>query len=853
MLNDFRYSCRMLLKSPGFTTVAVLTLALGIGANTTIFSALNALVFRPLPYRNPDELVWVFATHLQLGYPRLPPNWANELFSDLLRTSQSFAQSARIKAKDFILDSNRGGEQVRGMRASWNLFELLGVQSVLGRSFRAEENEWGRHHVVLLSHEFWRRRFGGDPGILGQTIQLIDTEVSDRTGSPHDTLVPQSYTVIGVLPPGWQFPLAAGDFNFRAGELNFRKAAEIWEPESLNPDERKARYVLDLILARLKPSVTFEQAQSETQNLFQHIQREFEGQHPNEMRGYGVELLPLKKQVAGSAQSALLLLLGATLLVLLIACVNVANLLLARATGRQKEFAIRTALGARRLHLVRQLLIETLVLAFCGGFLGLSLALLGTHGLRVLSFASLPRVEEISLDWRVLAFAAILVLSTALAFGLVPALRASRCELNESLKEGGRISTEGRHNRARSVLVVGEIALCITLLLGAGLLLRSFVGLLQVDPGYEPEHLLTAQLPLLHPKYGPNAGGTFAEQLSTKHSPDPQGRFVRQLLERLDSLPGVQSAAVASWIPIEGGRDRFEAAFQIEGRPIVEAGSLDHLTVSRMSFVTNNYFKTMGIPILRGRDFTPQDLSPDTPAVRIVSESFVRKYFPNEDPIGKRIRFSKGWGEVVGVVKDTLESGLDTQAEPQLYHAGVTGLRGLSIVVRAGGEPDRLVAAIRREVLASDMDQPVPNVRLMKQILSDSLAERRFQMLLLGVFAVLALVLASVGIYGLMRYTVAQRTHEFGVRMALGAQTSDVLKLVLLQGMRLVLIGLLVGLAWASALTQILSSQLYGITVTDPATFMGVSTLLIVVTLLACYFPARRATKVDPLVALRYE
>jgi putative ABC transport system permease protein len=350
--------------------------------------------------------------------------------------------------------------------------------------------------VVLLSHEFLATPLWRDPGILGQSIQLIDTEVSDRTSKPHDTLVPQSYTVIGVLPPGWQFPIAAGDFNFRAGELNFRKAAEIWEPESLNPDERKGRYVLDLVLARLKHSVTFEQAQAETQNLFRQIQQEFGRQY----QCYGVELLPLKQQVAGRAQSALLLLLGATLLVLLIACVNVANLLLARATGRQKEFAIRTALGARSLHLVRQLLTETLVLAFCGRCLGLSLALLGTHGLRVLNLASLPRAEEISLDWRVLAFAAILVLSTALAFGLVPALQASRCELNESLKEGGRISTEGRqHNRVRSVLVVGEIALCITLLLGAGLLLRSFVGLLQVDPGYEPEHLLTAQLPLLHP------------------------------------------------------------------------------------------------------------------------------------------------------------------------------------------------------------------------------------------------------------------------------------------------------------------------------------------------------------------
>lgn len=849
---DLRCGVRMLRKNPGFTAVAVTTLALAIGANTVIFSALNVLLFRSLPYEDPSQLVWIFASNLQLGYPRLPPNWANEMFSELLERSQSFAQSAKIKTKDFILQGANGAEQIRGMRVSANLFELLGVQPIFGRSFRHEENEWGRHRVVVLSYEFWQRHFGGDPLILGRYIDLIDAEFSDRTGAPHDSLSIQRYTIIGILPPLWQFPIGAGDF--RTGDLNFPKAAQIWQPESLTMEEKQARAVLDLLIVRLKPTVTLKQADLESQNLFQRIQQEMRGQNPSELPGYGVELLPLKDQVAGTTRQALGLLLTATGFVLLIAIVNVANLLLARASARRGEFAIRATLGASRVRVMRQLLTESAVLAFLGGVLGLLLAFWGIPVLIAISPAQLPRAEEISLDGRVLGFTAGICLLTALCFGLAPGWHASKAEMNKALKEAGRASSEGHYrSRLGGCLVVAEVTLSLLLLICAGLLIHSFIRLRQVDPGYQTEHLLVLKLSFLHPKYALNVEGTFAEQLSIKHVHNPQGLFVQQLLKRLEALPGVRSAAATSWVPVEGGPDRFEAAFQIEGRPAAAPGEIDNLTVARMSFVTEDYFQTMGIPFLKGRDFTSPDLNPSAPAVRIVSEGFGRKYFPQEDPIGKRIRFSKGWGEVVGVVKDTLESELNAPAEPHLYHAAVAGQRGVSIVVRASGAIQNLATTMRNEVLALDKDQPLPSVTSMKQILSDSLASRRFQMLLLNFFAGVALLLAAMGIYGVMAYSVTQRTHEIGVRMALGAQRKDVLWLVIGKGLRLVFAGLGLGLAAALASTHILTSWLYGISATDPATFVGILLLLTAVALLACYFPARRATKVDPIVALRYE
>jgi len=827
-MSDLRYAFRRLRQHPGFAVGVALTLALGIGANSAVFSALNAVLLRPPPYKEPDRLVWLFASNPRLGYQRLPPNWANETFSALLEQNVSFEQCAKMRAKDFVLPIGERSEQVRGMRASANLFDLLGVQPALGRSFWSEENEWGRHRVVILSHEAWQRRFGGNPDILNQTIDLIDTELSDRDGAPHDPLQPQRYTVVGILPPRWQFPTGAKPDGDVGG---FAPGAEIWEPESLTPAERQVNSVLDNIVARLRPGVTLPQARAEIQSLFRRLRENIEETDP----GYSVELLPLSRQVAGNAPTMLSLLAGATGFVLLIACVNVANLLLARATARRKEFAVRAALGAGRARIIRQLIVESVVLSLAGGGLGLLLALGASQALAAL--ANLPRVDEITLDARVFLFTFSLSVLTGLAFGLVPALQASKADLNETLKDG-RQSTPGRgRNALRSALIVAETASALVLLVGAGLLIHSFVRLHNVDPGFAPQRVLARHLSFRHPKY---------------RSTDVAVRL-EELLQRLRAIPGILSVAVGSWLPIDGGRSRFAMAFQIEGRPAPTPGRPEELTVANMSFVTPDYFQTMGIPLLKGRDFLPSDLTPGAPAAKIVSESFVRKFLPGEEPLGKRV----AGGEIVGVVKDTREAALDTRAEPHLYHAGIhtgpLGLRAATLAIRTSGNPSRLASSVEAEVLMWDKDQPADGVTTVRQILAASIAERRFQMILIGLFGALALLLAALGIYSVMAYLVTQRTHEIGIRMALGARRRDILNLIVGHGMLLTLTGVGIGLAGSFALTRVIASQLYEVGTTDPAAFAGVSLLLAAVAFFACCLPARRAARVDPMVALRYE
>lgn len=832
-MSDLRLALRQFMKHPGFTAVAVLTLALGIGANTAIFSVFNAVILRPLPYRSPEQLVWIFGNYRRMGYERIPPNWANELFSEMMDRGQSFEQWARLKGKRFILQKPDGAEQIRGMRVSSHLFEMLGVQPILGRAFLPEENELGRHRVVILSYECWQRRFGGDREVLNRRVQLIDAETSDRTAQPHDTLQPQSYAIIGVLPPRWAFPMGATPEN--AGF--FSHGAEMWEPESLTADEKQRRAVLDLIIARLKPTVSYQQARAESELLFKNLRK------PSDSID-GVELLALKRQVAGQALSTLPLLLGATGLVLLLACANVANLLLARATAREKEFAIRAALGAGRIRVIRQLLSESIVLAVIGGGCGWLLAWWGVRGLAALTPGHLPRLPEAGLDRVVLAFALVVTLAAGVAFGLAPAWRAARTRLNATLMEAGRgLSAGFRRQHLRRLLVVSEIALSLVLLVGAALLMNSFIRLLRIDPGYRAEGVLTAPLSFLHPKYATNAAGPWAEPSAGMHQ--AAGRFVEQLLERVAALAGVQCAAVTSWIPVEGGRDRFSAGFHLEGGAPPD--------VANMSFVTADYFKVMAIPLLRGRYFTKEDLAPNAPGARIVSESFARKHFPGGDALGRRfVGGVGGAGEIVGIVKDTLEAGLDARAEPHIYHAAMPEGGGV-LVLRTQGDVHHLAGAVRQEMMGLDPDQGLLAVRPMTQILADSIAERRFQTLLLGLFSVAALLLAVIGLYGLMAYVVSQSSRQIGVRMALGAQKSDVLRLVLAEGLKLVMAGLLIGVGAGLALTRILRHQLFGVTASDPATFLSVAALLAAVAVLACYLPARRATMVDPMEALRCE
>ncbi|MCI0539996.1 MAG: ABC transporter permease [Verrucomicrobiales bacterium] len=830
-MNDFRYAVRQSLKNPGFTAVAVLTLALGIGVNSLMFSAVNAVLLRPPPYKHPQQLVWLFASNPRLGYQRLPPNWANDTFSDLLEKTRSFEQSARIRAKEFILQTRDRPEPARGMRVSANLFKLLGIEPVLGRTFLAEENEWGRHRVVMLSYECWQRRFGGDPKILNQPIDLIDPELSDWNGKPHDTLDLQRYTVIGILPPGWRFPTGA----IPEGDVGgFGGGAEIWQTESLNPDEKQRRVVLDNIIARLKPGVTWPQAEAEVQTLFRRLRQPFERTDP----GYSVELMPLARQVTGNARTGLLLLTAATGFVLLIGCANIANLVLARASARRKEFAIRAALGARRARVMRQLFTESTLLSLVGGIFGFLLAWWGTHILARLSPAHLPRVDEIQLDAGVLAFTFGLSMLTSLAFGFAPAWQASKADVNDALTESNRGSSSGfRSHRMRGLLVVSEVALSLVLLFGAGLLIRSFVRLLNADAGFEPSRVLARHLSFRHPHYRESDVATRLDEL----------------LERLRSIPGIESVAVTSWLPIDGGRSRFAMAFHIEGRPRVQPGNPEQLTVANMSFVTADYFKTMGIQVLRGRQFTAGDLAPGAAAVKIVSESFVQKFLPGEEPLGKRV----AGGEIVGVVKDTRESGLDTRAEPHLYHAGVhtgpLGLRGAALAVRTVPEAPGPANAVEAAVLAWDKNQFSLGVTSLDQILSESVASRRFQMLLTGLFAALALALAAVGIYGVLAYTVSQRTQEIGIRMALGAQPKDAMRLVVGQGMRLALMGVGVGSVGAFAFARVLQTLLFEVNSTDPLTFIGVSLVLLLVSLFAAWIPARRAARVHPNEALRYE
>jgi putative ABC transport system permease protein len=808
---DVRYGFRTLVKSPGFTLVALTALALGIGANTAIFSVVNAVLLRTLPYRDAGQLMIVWESNRTSGRNNVvsPAN-----FLDWQQQANSFQEMAAFYDGAFNLTGEGNPEEIPAQVTSGNLLTLLGTEAALGRVYTKDEAEPGRDDVIVISHGLWQRRFGGAADVVGKKISLDG----------------QSVRILGVMPEGFKFFIKEGS---RAG-----KAAELWSPtkfESSLSEPNKGRGRILTVAARLKPGVTREQAQAEMTNIAARLEQ----QYPQNNTNMGVNLVPVREQLAGEIKTALYVLLGAVGFVLLIACANVANLMLARAASRQSEFAIRTALGAGRLRVIRQLLTESVLLSVIGGTLGLLLALWGVDALVAFSPPNLLGTERIGVSLPVLGFTFAVSLLTGVVFGLVPALEATRLNLNESLKETGKSNMSSRRSRRLSSgFVVAQVALALVLLIGSTLMIKSFLRLQAVNPGFQTQNLLTLRVSLSATKY-PEDNQIIA--------------FHRQALERLRALPDVRSVGAVSALPF-GANLGARTDFRVEGRPEPPPGQELSTDVRATD---ENYFQTMGIPLLSGRTFTVQEAREDR-RVFVVNESLARQHFPGENPIGKYITVDMEPDppkrEIIGVVADAKYKTLEGPARPMVYAAHPhLAYPEMTYVVRTNGDPLNLAAAARREIQAIDKDQPVAEVRTMQSWLDEATARSRFGTLLLGIFAALALVLASIGIYGVMSYSVTQRTHEIGIRIALGAKTRDVLKLILGRGLALTLIGVALGLVASLALTRLLSSLLFGISATDPATFGGLSLLLTAVALLACYLPTRRALQVDPMTALRNE
>jgi putative ABC transport system permease protein len=802
---DLRYAFRSLFKKPGFTAVTTLILALGIGANTAVFSVVNAVLLRPLPYEDPDRLVMGWEANSEQRVDQYLVSAPN--FLDWKYQSKAFEQIAAFRPSlNYNLTGADNPVRVSVTRTSASLFPLLGVQTSRGRAFLPEEDQPGRDQVALLSYGLWQSHFGADPEIIGKKLTLHDT----------------TRTIIGVMPPDFQFP------------FQLAERSDVWIPLALDAQaiDRGRDYHNLQVIARLKPDISLQQAQAEMEAIARRLQQ----QYPNTNAGWSADLVPLHEQLFGKTPLALFLLQGVVAFVLLIACVNVANLLLARAEGRQKEIAIRMALGASRLRIIRQLITESVLLATLGGSLGLMLVFWGAGLLIGLLPANLPRVEQVSIDARVLGVTLGISLLTGLIFGLMPALLTSNPRLNETLKEGGRTSGSGmRRRRLRNGLAVSQVALGLVLLVGAALMINSFLRLQQVNPGFNQSRLLTMELYLPQYKYPEN-------HLKTA--------FYKRLLQGVEAIPGVQSAGLVSSLPI-GGRYDWIYGFSIEGRQPLSSAEQP---VAHWRAVTPDYFRAMEIPLRAGRYFADQD---ETGAreVAIINEAMARSYFQNEDPIGRRLSIAgRPQRAIVGVVGNVKRQVAAVESEPEMYVPYLQDpVNYLTLVARSDSDPLSLASAARGQVLAVDRDLPVFNVRSMGQVVSDSVSQPRFQALLLGVFAGLALLLAAVGVYGVISYSVSQRAHEIGIRMALGASRRDALKLVMRQGMLIALVGVAVGLTGAFALTRFLENLLFGVSATDAATLAGASLLLISVTLLASYIPARRATKVEPMIALRSE
>ena len=810
LLEDLRYAMRMLLKAPLFAATAVGTLALGIGANTALFSVVNGVLLNPLAYPHPGQLVAIYGK--TPGFDHAPINYPN--FLDWQRAAQTFSSMAMYRNQDYNFTGAGEAERLTGYMVSADFFSTLGVTPILGRAFRPDDDQVGAAPVVILGGGFWRRRFGASLEILGKSLNLGGT----------------SYTVVGVIPAGFTFYGQDRDVYTPIGE---------WNDASFH-DRR-----VDLSahgVARLKPGATLAQAQADMDAIAQNLAQVY----PEADRGVGITLVSLKEDIVGNVQPFLIVLLAAVGFLLLIACANVANLLLARALGRSREFAVRVSLGASPFRVLRQLLTESVLLASLGGTLGLLLAWSGNRAVLATLPRALPRAEEVSLDSRVLLFTLLLSLLAGIAFGLAPALKTSRVDLQEILKESGR-GASGARQRTQGIFVAGEVALALVLLVGAGLMVRSLAALWLVNPGFNPGHAITFTLSM------PANVQTTSQETRAR---------LRQFDDRMRAIPGVRAVSVTL-----GSRPMIHNSsepFWIEGRP--KPANLQEMPQAMFYLVEAGFQQAMGLALERGRFITPQD-DERAPIVVDIDDVFARTHFPNEDPIGKRIHLAgfQVQAEIVGVVGHLKQWGLDADGkagiQPQFDYPFMQLPEKLmplvadavAVVLRTDGDPTAVMGDVRRAVAENDPREIVYNVQTLQEVVSNSFAARRLAMMLLSVFAALALALACVGIYGVISYLVGQRRHEIGVRMALGAERSDVLRLVLGQGLRMALTGVAIGVAGAFGLTRLMANELFGVSARDPLTFAGVSVLLILVAAAACYLPARRATRVDPLVALRHE
>ena len=807
LLKEIRFGFRMLRKSPGFTLAAVISLALGIGANTAIFSVINTVLLKQLPYNDPESLVLLWGKDAAEGTERDQVSFTD--VEDWRKQSSSFEEITAYTDWMPILSGVGEAERVPIMQVGDGYFRVMKAEPLLGRVFTAEEQQDGKDFVIVLGYGSWQRHFGGDPGVVGRTIHLNS----------------RPYTVVGVMPESFH-PLPTGLVD---------PAAEMYRPvaEAYDEEERGSRHLR--AIARLKPGVDIKQAQTEVTLIADRLTQE----HPRSNTDYSVRVVSITDDTVGGLREPLLLVFGAVGFVLLIACANVGNLLLARSTARQKEIAIRAALGARRWQLVRQFLAESLVLSLMGGAVGLLFALWGVGLIAEIASRVIPLITKVEINLPVLAFTLAVSVVTGIVFGLAPALHATRPDLTESLKEGGRQSGgSASRNHLRNWLVITEVAMALVLLVSAGLMIKSVLKLRNIDPGFNAENVLTMNVWLPFAKY-----------------PNDQSRvtFYDRLVEQLKTTPGVRSAGVTSILPL--GTNFDGRSIQVEERPVAPGEEPE----AELYIATPGYIEAMEIAVRQGRSFTERDRE-GGPLVALVNETFAERYWPGQSAVGKRIKFPgsqsrpQPWREVVGVVKDVKQRKLDTGGTLQMYlPLAQYASSAMTLVVRTETDPAQMTAAVRTEVLAVDPDQAVFNIATMNQTLIDSIALRRFLMTLLGSFAAVALVLAAVGIYGVISYSVTQRTHEIGVRIALGATSRDVMKLVVGHGLWLALAGVGFGVAGALAATQLMASLLYSVETADPATYVSISLLLILVAVVASYIPALRALRVDPMVALRHE